>query len=280
MPILTTCPSCGRALRVPDNLIGANVRCPGCENIFRAEGDSARPAGPLPEPLGETITHIPSEAVREQPPGSETPPPLPPSPARTGIREEGASQSVPLPPPPEFDEEDEDDEEEIDRMEEIHRRRRRGILREEARGRVNAPGIGLIVTGVIGILAGFGRIAQLAYLLSVMPAGNNDMMMIQVFSEGGMALLNFVFGILIIRGAIKMRRLESYGLALTACILSIIPCSGCCILGLVFGIWGLVVLNDQDVKSSFMAGPQKKERPDRDGEDESRPDADLHVDEI
>jgi hypothetical protein len=230
------------------------------------------------------MTQVPSEAVREQPPGSEAPPPLPTAPGEAGIREHEGGPSVPLPPPPDFDEEDEDDEEEIERMEEVHRRRRRGVLREEARSRVNAPGIGLIVTGVLCILVGLGRIAQFAYMLSAMPAGaNDDIIMIQGFSLGGMALLNFIMGALIIRGAIKMRRLESYGLALTACILSIIPCSGCCILGLVFGIWGLVVLNDQDVKGSFMAGPQeKRERRDHDGDsvEDTPVRPDLHADEI
>jgi hypothetical protein len=46
------CPECGRALRLPEDLIGQEVRCPSCQAIFVAE----RPAPPLP-----TYT------VREQP---------------------------------------------------------------------------------------------------------------------------------------------------------------------------------------------------------------------
>jgi predicted Zn finger-like uncharacterized protein len=37
----------------------------------------------------------------------------------------------------------------------------------------------------------------------------------------------------------------------TACILAMIPCVNCCILGLPFGIWGLVVLNKPEVKDAF-----------------------------
>jgi hypothetical protein len=81
--------------------------------------------------------------------------------------------------------------------------------------------------------------------------------------------LQFTLGGLTIYGATKMRKLQSYGLALTACILAIIPCQAgsCCIVGIVFGIWGIVVLNDPDVKACFMAGPPKREERDRHDED-------------
>ena len=53
-------------------------------------------------------------------------------------------------------------------------------------------------------------------------------------------------------GAFKMMRLEGWGLALTTCILALVPCvSPCCLIGLPFGIWGLVVINDQAVKATF-----------------------------
>lgn len=49
-----------------------------------------------------------------------------------------------------------------------------------------------------------------------------------------------------------MKNLESYGMALAACVVSIIPCYwNCCIFGMPFGIWGLVVLLDTNVKSAF-----------------------------
>ena len=39
MPTTTTCSSCGRPLRVPDNLIGKSVKCPACGQVFTAEAD-------------------------------------------------------------------------------------------------------------------------------------------------------------------------------------------------------------------------------------------------
>jgi hypothetical protein len=53
-------------------------------------------------------------------------------------------------------------------------------------------------------------------------------------------------------GALKMKNLENFGLAMAASIIAIIPCFGpCCCLGIPVGIWSLVVLNKPEVKSAF-----------------------------
>lgn len=70
----------------------------------------------------------------------------------------------------------------------------------------------------------------------------------------GMAfgVLSIFIGGFIIYGCTKMMKLESYQTAYAAMIIGMLPCiSPCCLLGLPFGIWGLVVLNDPLVKSSF-----------------------------
>jgi hypothetical protein len=58
---------------------------------------------------------------------------------------------------------------------------------------------------------------------------------------------------LIAWGAWRMRQLRSYGLAMTASILAMIPCFSdcCCVIGLPVGIWSLIVLLDKDVKAAF-----------------------------
>jgi hypothetical protein len=48
-----------------------------------------------------------------------------------------------------------------------------------------------------------------------------------------------------------MRRLESHGIATAAAIVAMIPCTGCCIVGIPFGIWALSVLNDSYVRAAF-----------------------------
>src|SRR5438046_2526064 len=45
MPEVTTCPKCDKKLKVPDNLIGKKVRCPGCEDTFTAQADGSADDG-------------------------------------------------------------------------------------------------------------------------------------------------------------------------------------------------------------------------------------------
>jgi hypothetical protein len=47
MPITATCGKCGKGLKVRDELIGKNIRCPGCGNSFKAEASSVMPAASL-----------------------------------------------------------------------------------------------------------------------------------------------------------------------------------------------------------------------------------------
>jgi GYF domain 2 len=66
-----------------------------------------------------------------------------------------------------------------------------------------------------------------------------------------LAGVGLVLAGLMLLGGIKMKRLESYGLAMTAAVLAMLPCSLCCVLGLPLGIWSLVVLTKPEVKSAF-----------------------------
>jgi len=52
-------------------------------------------------------------------------------------------------------------------------------------------------------------------------------------------------------GAIKMLRLQNFGLVMAAVIVAMLPCQCCCLLGLPFGIWALVIMNKPEVKSHF-----------------------------
>jgi hypothetical protein len=132
-----------------------------------------------------------------------------------------------------------------------------------ALAKVKGPATALLVTAVVGI------ILQVLGLIYSLVAGNAQpqlppgadpqqvqlMQNIAVFSGTvGMVLgvISIVIGVVIILGALKMMKLERYGLAMTSAVLALIPCiSPCCLLGLPFGIWAIIALNDATVKASF-----------------------------
>jgi flagellar motor component MotA len=65
-------------------------------------------------------------------------------------------------------------------------------------------------------------------------------------------IVGMVIGVVILMGALKMKKLESYGFSMAAAILAMLPCiSPCCLIGLPIGIWAVVVLNKPEVKSAF-----------------------------
>jgi hypothetical protein len=138
-----------------------------------------------------------------------------------------------------------------------------GSMDPRIKGMVSGPSIGLMITGGLSILVGLYNLAQGA-LGAAVPAPpelqqDADAMKIFEIIRSLTGVTAIVFGLiqaavggLIIFGGIKMQSLESYGLAMTSSILSMIPClSGCCLVGLPLGIWSIVVLSKPEVKSAF-----------------------------
>jgi len=128
----------------------------------------------------------------------------------------------------------------------------------KAESMVGAPAIGLIVTAVIGIL--YQLVSVVLNLLgtgigAVSAASGESAGMGSLFSGVVGLVFNIIWllmGGLVIFGAIKMKKLESYTLAMAASVIAALPCtSPCCFLGLPLGIWAIVVLMNQDVKSAF-----------------------------
>ena len=72
---------------------------------------------------------------------------------------------------------------------------------------------------------------------------------------GGMGIainvLWFITNIIILLGALKMKKCQSFGLAMTASILCILCDWNCCCLGIGAGIWSIVVLSKPEVKAAF-----------------------------
>lgn len=120
---------------------------------------------------------------------------------------------------------------------------------------VKGPAIGLMVTGGIGgLLSLWGMVASFLGMAAVpgmgeMYGGMDDGMFtaINVVSNlVGLAVCGLIF-----YGGMQMRELRSYGLAMTSSILAVIPCFGCCLIGIPIGIWAIVVLMKPEVKEAF-----------------------------
>lgn len=130
-----------------------------------------------------------------------------------------------------------------------------------AEGKVKGPAIALLVA--MGLSAFFQLIGLAMNLLGVGlgaaavgngGADNADAMANLMGGTIGIVtgLIGLAIGGFVIFGCLKMMKLESYGLVMGAVVVAMIPCiSPCCLLGLPFGIWALVVLNDPQVKGAF-----------------------------
>ena len=65
-------------------------------------------------------------------------------------------------------------------------------------------------------------------------------------------LIGLVLSVICLFGALRMLKLKSYGFAMTAAIITLLPCGTCCCLAnLGAGIWALIVLSKPEVKSQF-----------------------------
>lgn len=220
MPEQVRCPECNAALRVPDSLLGKNVKCPKCQTTFAAEM--------------EELTH-PEGIVHERTPSAAA--------ARRPNLPDDTENEEPFP---------EDEAEDRPR-----RRRRRGRSRAAA-ATVSGPAIAMMVSSTLGIICNIGyllfRVISEILIKTPIPVNRPG------FQAGYMfgfimaivgASLGILMCIIVLIGAVKMKNLRNYGFALTSCILSMLSPTCCCFLGLPFGIWGLVALNNPDVKDAF-----------------------------
>jgi hypothetical protein len=137
------------------------------------------------------------------------------------------------------------------------------------KSKVTAPAIGLLVVAICSaILFVVGLFGDAFNESLIKWAEQSDMppeQLEQIRSMTGQGAtgalsiffmaLHLVGTVLIGLGALRMKNLQSYGLAVTASILAMIPCTSgcCCLVGLPIGIWALIVLMDKDVKAAFGA---------------------------
>jgi predicted RNA-binding Zn-ribbon protein involved in translation (DUF1610 family) len=236
MPIEFNCHVCGKLLRTADEKAGKTAKCPGCGEKLTVPGSATEPDDEFDadefgdgdaddyEDEDEFASTSSGGAKRQCPMCGE-------SISRKSTRCEYCGEKVgggggrPS-------------------------RRRSGI----ARDKVGPPAIGLMVAAGLGIAVNLLGIAF--NILGLMGGAQRGAQPIGGAMVGGIGLainaLAIVLGIVIIFGALKMKRLESYGMAMTASIVAMIPCFyPCCLVGIPIGIWALIVLNDSEVKDAF-----------------------------
>lgn len=212
MPIRISCPSCGRTLRVPDGLVGEKIKCPACLTQFISGAETANDDDSAYTPVQEE--------------------PAPP------IRSGRSSQT-----------EYEDDEDDWDDDFRRRRRRRRRRNRDSASGQLLGPAIGLISTAILGLL--LGLMCLLVGPLMLGDAQNPDERTdaIEVIVS---APIELITSLIVLIGAIAIFRMKNYQLAMAGSIVAMVPClSPCCVFGIPFGIWGMVILSRPDIKRAF-----------------------------
>lgn len=141
-------------------------------------------------------------------------------------------------------------------------------MSKEILDKLKVPGIGLIFTGVInGCL---GALALISGLLRFSGIAGKEKLPIDeaerigylmgTFGGYGVGVLSLIVAPVIVFGGIKLIKGESRGLVIASAILSILPVTSCCFfIGIIFGVWTLVVLRNPDVKLLFQKGVSNAE---------------------
>lgn len=136
-------------------------------------------------------------------------------------------------------------------------------------GAVTAPAIALIVVGSLDLLHGLYTTAVnlMNMINGVKPEipdelrNNPDAQFMVDFMENsghatnvGISVFMLFLSALMLFGAIQYLQRKSYGMALAASIIAVIPCTGimdCCIVEIGLGIWALVVILQGKTKAEF-----------------------------
>ncbi len=138
--------------------------------------------------------------------------------------------------------------------------RRSDGLRDAALQAVKGPAISLIVVAAAYMVYCIWAIVRALFThpdLSALQQLNTDpqvQKLVQLLAGplGAVgSFLQLIFAVFILMGALRMLALRNYQLAFTAAILAMLPCYICCVFGLPFGIWAVVILNRPEVKSQF-----------------------------
>jgi hypothetical protein len=136
-------------------------------------------------------------------------------------------------------------------------------LDEYAKTKLMGPGIALLIIGIIGLLGMGGYFFLMVAAINTpnnpdlqpppeFNAEERSMFFTSIYGVVVVMGVSALAQILVILGAINFIRMKGRAMAMVACVVSLIPvASACCVLGIPFGIWGIVAMSDADVKQVF-----------------------------
>jgi hypothetical protein len=171
--------------------------------------------------------------------------------ARRPPREEGVTREKKRRPM----EADDEDDREPDRP-----RRRPRRQRSNPYAAVKGPALGLLICGYAGLAINLVSIILNVILIASGPSpapgpggrgGSGEKIGFIAGQITGGLVLTAIWAGAVIKGANSFQSMNGYGTAVVGCIMAMIPCSLGCLGGLPIGIWGLIVLLQDDVKRAF-----------------------------
>jgi phage FluMu protein Com len=237
MSIEFGCCECGKLLRVPESSAGKKARCPACGAI---QDVASPPETPISQPIVTPVIHPDPRPI-----STTAPPPDSPFADTASSRNPFADRAA-----------TESNNPFASSATNPYAAPTSGVgmvgqgmfgpgSQAWARTSVEGPANSLAaVGGVVIIFSVIGLVFNIFRLMEQRFA--NDL----VFTIVGTVVLMIPYGIVIF-GAIRMKQLKNYNLAIAASILAMLPCSACCILGFPVGIWSLVVLCNRDIRAAF-----------------------------
>ena len=272
-------PDCGTTLKTATQpAVGKTVKCPKCTKPF------------VPEPAGGAGT--PKTTGEGAPAGKPAKPGAKPAPAKTGAKPEPAkaeakgseppkAEAAPAPKSP-FADDDEEDQESIkkgygvvketeEELEAAEKNKPKfGEVQDKFKKSARGPAQALLVTPsnlliLMGLLVLVGGclvflIGAWPLLFNDAPPGEEEMQEAMETMFYGMIL--FIWGALVCYGASHMHELGSYAWSMAGSILGV---------PLIVGIYGIVMLQNPEVKAGFEEG---EGGPDDDEEDEDEDEED------
>ena len=116
--------------------------------------------------------------------------------------------------------------------------------------KVNGPATFMMVLAIINLV-----LAPIGIIMNLVQEPNPDLPEQFRMLEGPIGIIGnilwMITNAIILMGALKMKKFQSYGLAMAASILCILCDWNCCCLGIGAGIWSIVVLSKSEVKAAF-----------------------------